>query len=111
MEEMQETRVRSLDWEDPLEQEVTIHSSVFPWEIPWTVEPGRLQSMGSQRARHDSAHTEYSHQGTSLGPTFSFLLSQTRTEFTLNLGRVQGVQTEHRQVPDQFSSNHIVLFD
>ena len=49
--------VRSLVWEDALEQEVTIHSSIFPWEIPWTVEPGGLQSMGSQRVRHDSAHS------------------------------------------------------
>ena len=46
--EMQETRVRFLGQEDPLEKEMTIHSSILAWEIPWTEEPGRLQSMGSQ---------------------------------------------------------------
>ena len=41
--------VRSLSWEDPLEEERAPHSSSLPWEIPWTEEPGGLQSMGSQR--------------------------------------------------------------
>ena len=50
---MQETWVRSLGWEDPLEKEMAIHSSTIAWKIPWTEEPGRLQSMGSQRVRHD----------------------------------------------------------
>ena len=45
---MQETRVRSLDQEDPLEKEMAIHSSILAWEIPWIEEPGGLQSMGSQ---------------------------------------------------------------
>ena len=48
-----ETWVRSLGREDPLEKEMAIHSSTIAWQIPWTEEPGRLQSMGSQRARHD----------------------------------------------------------
>ena len=48
-----ETQVRSLGREDPLEEEMATHSSVFSWEIPWTEEPGRLQSMGSQRVGHD----------------------------------------------------------
>ena len=48
-----ETRVRSLSWEDPLEKEMAIHSSITAWKIPWTEEPGRLQSMGSQRVGHD----------------------------------------------------------
>ena len=52
---MQETRVRSLGWEDPLETEMVTHSSIFAWEIPWTEEPGVLQSMGSQRAKHSLA--------------------------------------------------------
>ena len=51
--EMQETQVRSLGWEDPLEKGMTTHSSVLPWRIPWTEEPGGLQSMGSQRFGHD----------------------------------------------------------
>ena len=51
---MRETWVRSLGREDPLEKEMAIHSSTIAWEIPWTEEPGRLQSMGSsQRVRHD----------------------------------------------------------
>ena len=50
---MQETRVRSLSQEDPLEKEMAAHSSIRAWRIPWTKDPGRLQSMGSQRVRHD----------------------------------------------------------
>ena len=48
-----ETWVRSLGQEDPLEKEMAIHSSTLAWKIPWTEEPGRLQSMGSQRVGHD----------------------------------------------------------
>ena len=50
---MQETSVRSLDQEDPLEKEMATHSSTLAWKILWMEEPGRLQSMGSQRVRHD----------------------------------------------------------
>ena len=50
---MQETQVRSPGWEDPLEKEMATHSSILAWRIPWTEEPGRLQSMGSQRVGHD----------------------------------------------------------
>ena len=46
---MQETWVPSLGGEDPLEKEMAAHSSIFAWEVPWTEEPGGLQSMGSQR--------------------------------------------------------------
>ena len=49
---MQETQVRSLGQEDPLEEEMSTHSSVLAWEIPWTEAPGRLQSIGLQRVRH-----------------------------------------------------------
>ena len=52
---MQETGVRSLGWEDPLEKGLSIHSSILVWKIPWTEEPGGLQSMGSQRVGHDWA--------------------------------------------------------
>ena len=48
-----ETRVRSLGREDPLEKEMATHSSTLAWKIPWTEEPSRLQSMGSQRVGHD----------------------------------------------------------
>ena len=49
----QETWVPSLRWEDALEKEMATHSSILVWEIPWTEEPGRPQSMGLQRAGHD----------------------------------------------------------
>ena len=50
---MQETQVQSMGWEDPLEKEMTTYSSTLAWKIPWMEEAGRLQSMGSQRVRHD----------------------------------------------------------
>ena len=50
---MQETRVRSLGWEDPLEKEMAAPSSILAWKTPWTAEPGRLPSMGLQRVGHD----------------------------------------------------------
>ena len=50
---MWETRVQSLGWEEALEKEMATHSSTLAWKIPWTEEPGRLQSMGSQRVGHD----------------------------------------------------------
>ena len=50
---MWETPVQSLGWEDPLEKGMATHSSSLAWRIPWTEEPGGLQSMGSQRVRHD----------------------------------------------------------
>ena len=61
---MWETLVRSLGQEDPLEKEMAIHSSTLVWEIPWTENPGGLQSMGSQRVGHDwatSLHFTLSH--------------------------------------------------
>ena len=53
MQEMPETQVRSLGWKDLLEKEMVTHSDILAWRIPWTEEPGRLQSMGLQRVRHD----------------------------------------------------------
>ena len=55
---MWETQVRSLGREDPLETEMATHSSILAWRIPWTEEPGRLQSMGSQRVGHDWATSQ-----------------------------------------------------
>ena len=52
---MWETRGQSLGWEDPLEKEMATHSSILAWRIPWREEPGRLQSAGSQRVRHNWA--------------------------------------------------------
>ena len=45
-----ETRVQPLDWEDPLEKETATHSSILAWKIPWTEDPGRLQSMGMSQS-------------------------------------------------------------
>ena len=56
MEETQEMQVWSLSWEDGLEEEMTTHSNILDWKIPWTEEPGRLQFMGLQRIGHDWAH-------------------------------------------------------
>ena len=50
---MQETLVQFLGWEDPLEEGMATHSSILAWKIPWTEEPGRLWSIGSQRVGHD----------------------------------------------------------
>ena len=51
--DVKDTQVQSLGREDPLEKEMAVHSSTIAWKIPWTEEPGTLQSMGSQRVRHD----------------------------------------------------------
>ena len=59
---IRETWVRFLSWEDPLEKGTATHSSILAWRIPWTEEPGELQSMGSQRVRHDWA-THFHFQG------------------------------------------------
>ena len=50
---MWETQAPTLDWEDPLEKGMTVHSSILGWRIPWTEDPGRLKSMGSQRLGQD----------------------------------------------------------
>ena len=55
MQELQERQAQSLDQEDPLEKGMATHSSIFAWRSPWTEEPSRLQSMVSQRVRHDFA--------------------------------------------------------
>ena len=55
MQEAQETWVQPLDWDNPLEEKLATHFSILAWEIPWTEEAGGLQSMGSQRMRHDWA--------------------------------------------------------
>ena len=52
---MQETQVQSLGWEDPMEEGMSTHYSILAWRIPWTEEPGGLQSMGSQRVGYDLA--------------------------------------------------------
>ena len=61
MQEIQEMRVQSLGWEDPLKEDMATHSSSFAWRIPWTEESGGLQYIKPQRVRHDwsdLAHTQ-----------------------------------------------------
>ena len=70
---VQETWVRSLDLEDPLEKEMTTHSSILAWRIPWTKEPDGLQFMGSQRVGHDWATFTFSGEHELLSPTSSVL--------------------------------------
>ena len=53
MQEIEEILAQSLGWKDPLEEGMAIHSSILVWRIPWTEEPGGLQSIGTQRVRHD----------------------------------------------------------
>ena len=56
----QETGVQSLSWEDPLEKGMATHASILAWRIPWTEESERVQSLGSQKVRHDSATNTFS---------------------------------------------------
>ena len=68
MQQMPEMRVQSLSWEDPLEEEMATHSSFLAWRMPWTEEPGGLQSLGSQsrtRLKRLSTHT---HKNSSSSP-------------------------------------------
>ena len=58
---VQETRIWSLRWEDPLEKEMATHSSILAWKVPWMEDPGGLQSMGSQRVGHDWVTDTYLH--------------------------------------------------
>ena len=74
---MRETWVQSLGQEDPLEKEMATHSSILAWKIPWTEEPGRLQSMASQRVGHDWATS------LSLSLSLSTLLKSSTTGFAV----------------------------
>ena len=78
MQEMQETQVRSLDGEDPLEKEMATHSSILAWRISRTEKPSGLQSMGSQTVGHDLATNTHAHTHT--------LLKILRYSYKLNFG-------------------------
>ena len=83
-----ETRVRSLGWEYPQEKEIATHSSTLAWKIPWMEEPGRLQSMGSQRIRHDWATSLSltSVQGSSLTSDLNSLIILRGIDFSVCSG-------------------------
>ena len=72
---MQETWVRSLGREDPLEEDMATHSSILAWRIPWTKKPGRLQSMGSQRVGTTEV-TEHTHRSVSFRLLQSLMTTQ-----------------------------------
>ena len=86
---MQETWVRSLGWEDPLEKGVAAHSNILAWRIPWTEEPGGLQSMGSQeldtteQLTQEKFHLSLSHKSNCF-PYFHFF-SQPDFQFLFTL--------------------------
>ena len=86
---MQETQVRSLGWEEPLEKEMATHSSTLAWKIPWTKEPGRLQSMESQRVGRNWA--------TSVQYVLYIHI------FKLTLGTMDYTTLEERVIPPIFS--------
>ena len=71
---MRETWVQSLSWEDPLKKGMATHSSILAWRIPWTDEPGRLQSMGSQRVGHDQATSIFSFTDEEVEPQRGYTL-------------------------------------
>ena len=76
MQETHKMRVRSLGQEDPLEEEMATHSSILAWRIPWTEEPGGLQSIGLQRVRHNEhSCTHLSSDNTEHGLTRNYILN------------------------------------
>ena len=84
---MQETWVRSLGWEDLLEKEMVSHSSILVWEIPWTKEPGGLQSMGLQRGRHNWATNTWAQQIKNINSLMAkFLLNVVLHKNSCNMG-------------------------
>ena len=82
MQETQETQVRSLGQEDSLEKGMATHSSILAWDIPWTEEPGGLQSIGSQRVGHNWSDLAWSHFGESIWISLPYLRNTWRAEWS-----------------------------
>ena len=82
---MQETQVRSLAWKDPLEKGMATHSSILAWRIPWTEEPGGLQSMGSRRVGHNWVTNTHIHK------KMSYLKKKKQTHFTSEIPRALSI--------------------
>ena len=106
---MQETQVRSLGWENPLREHMATHSSILAWRIPWTEEPGGLQSLGLHRVRHDWSN--WAHQFSSVAQSCPILCDSMdcsppgfpvhhQTTGLLKLMSVESVMT----------SNHLILY-
>ena len=120
---MQENRVQSLGWEDPLEKEMATHSSILAWRNPWTEEPGGLQNMGSQRVGHDwGTNTRYVIQLLRVSVTtrgclilVSRLVIRTSppfkvVQFTRKTKRRQEKKTQSKTEPSYCSPSHIRIF-
>ena len=86
---MQETRVQSLGWEDLLEKEMATYSSTLAWKIPWTEEPGSLQSVGLQRFGHDWATSLYFFYGTKIWLKHRWVGLSCSTTFGASPGKIQ----------------------
>ena len=99
---MRDTWVRSLDQEDPLEKEMATHSSILAWKIPWTEEPGGLQSIGSQRVGHDwatslSYELVLAHSSTLLLITQQWLIQQV----SINICHITLISWENIQMQEE----------
>ena len=92
---MQETWVQCLGWEDSLEKEMAAHSSTLAWRIPWREEPGRLQSMGSQRVRHDW-ETSWCHDttGSKVGLKLNIQKTKIMASGPITSGQINGETME-----------------
>ena len=101
---MQETWVRSLGWQDPLEEEMITHSSILAWRIPWIEEPGGLQSMWLQRVRHNWVTN-----------TFTFLytlgLHLGRQVMSIWVGMHRRVMSQNIHLQIQLQPVHMLIFE
>ena len=101
---MQEAWVQSLGQEDPLEKGMATHSSILAWRIPKTEKPGRLQSLGLQRVRHDWTHT-HTHTHTKI-----ILGAMEKSKFGLDTRQYSGTVTSHSLIMVFWSCRRISLF-
>ena len=97
---VRETEVQSLGWEDPLEKEMATHSSTLAWKIPWTEEPGRLQSMGLQRVGQTERLHIHSNKGFPAASVVKNLLPIRRHRFNPWVRKIPG---EGKGIPLQYS--------
>ena len=95
---VQETQVRSLGQEYPLEKEMTIHSSILAWKTPWTEEPSGLESMGSQRVRQDSVTKQQQITALLTLGTVLYGRSHTHQGYDYCLKRIEYIVSEKRQL-------------
>ena len=104
---MQDTRIRSLGWEDPLEKGIAIHSSILAWRIPWTEKSGGAQFMGLQRIRHDWMTNTHTHTHMIFIPVLYIYHVVSPISMTLNSTYTfRHKFRNHTQSPDQNSLLH-----